>query len=145
MPPARPRSGALTSSRTRKASGVRASGVSAPRITRVVLYVKDIEAVARFYERHFGLCRVESDEAGWLELSGGEGCRIALHQAAVSQKSGAAIKIVFGVRDVAAFKAERARDGLKFGPIHSAHGVKFANAKDPAGNSISVSDRGVIP
>ncbi|MBX3378932.1 MAG: VOC family protein [Phycisphaeraceae bacterium] len=114
-----------------------------PPITRVVLYVKDIEAVARFYERHFRLRRIASDERGWLELSGGSGCTIALHQAARSQRSGAAIKIVFGIRNVASFKAKSAIAGLKFGPIHRANGIAFANAKDPAGNSISVSNRGV--
>jgi len=109
----------------------------------VLLYVKDIEKVARFYERHFHLTRIASNEPGWLELTSGTGCNIALHQAAVSQKSGAAIKIVFGVRDVAAFKAACAKTGLKFGSIHSANGIEFANAKDPAGNSISISNRGM--
>lgn len=120
-----------------------APAAPAPQISRVVLYVKDIEAVAQFYERHFRLSRIASDERGWLELSSGNGCSVALHQAAVSQKSGAAIKIVFGVKDVAAFKADRAMAGLKFGPIHRANGIEFANAKDPAGNSISISSRGL--
>lgn len=119
-----------------------ATAISPLPITRVVLYVKDIEKVARFYETHFGLRRGPDDEKGWLELSGG-GCAIALHQAALSQKSGAAMKLVFGVRDVEAFKAECARNGLKFGAVHRAHGVEFANAKDPNGNSISISNRGM--
>ncbi|MBC7772853.1 MAG: VOC family protein [Pyrinomonadaceae bacterium] len=112
-------------------------------IARLVVYVKNIEAVAAFYERYFGLRRLPGDEPGWLELSSGEGCTIALHQASVSQKSGAAMKIVFGVKDVAKFKAACARKGLKFGAIHHAEGFEFANAKDPAGNSISVSSRGL--
>lgn len=119
------------------------SAAPSPPITRVVLYVKNIEAVAQFYERHFRLRRGPADEAGWLELSGGAGCAIALHKAAVSQKSGAAIKIVFGVQDVAAFKERCAEHGLNFGPIHRAGGVEFANAKDPAGNSILISNRGL--
>ncbi|MCB9852525.1 MAG: VOC family protein [Phycisphaerales bacterium] len=114
-----------------------------PSVSRVLLYVKDIEKVAQFYERHFRLSRIESNERGWLELTSGSGCNIAIHQAAVSQKSGAAIKIVFGVKDVAAFKAECAKAGLKFGAIHRANGIEFANAKDPAGNSISISNRGM--
>ena len=36
------------------------------------------------------------------------GCAIALHQAVASQKRGSEIKLVFGVADVRAFKAERA-------------------------------------
>jgi hypothetical protein len=43
---------------------------------------------------------------GWLELAASSGgCTIALHKASVSQKSGAAMKIVFGVADVPSFKA----------------------------------------
>lgn len=116
---------------------------SSPQITRVILYVKDLEVVAQFYERHFGLCRSANDESGWMELAGDNGCGIALHKAAVSQKSGAAMKLVFGVKDVAKYRSRCARRGLKFGPIHRANGIEFANAKDPAGNSISISNRGV--
>jgi len=61
----------------------------------------------------------------------------------IYERSGAAIKIVFGVADVQKFKAERERDGLKFGPIHDAAGFQFANAKDPAGNPVQISSRGI--
>ena len=110
-------------------------------IASVVLYVKDIAKVAEFYTTHFGYVEEPGSLPGWLVLSAGEGCTISLHQAAKSQKSGAAMKIVFAVRDVERFIAQRARAGLKFGPIHQADGYVFSNAKDPAGNSISVSDR----
>jgi predicted enzyme related to lactoylglutathione lyase len=116
----------------------------APPIVRVILYVKDIPKVAGFYQRHFGMKPLPSRDEGWLELrSDLSGCNIALHQAASSQKSGAAIKIVFGVSDVRKFKKEREEDGLKFGPIHEAEDFEFANAKDPAGNSVQISSRGL--
>ena len=70
-------------------------------------------------------------------------CTIALHQARAAQKSGAAIKLVFGVADVAKFKREREFEGLKFGLIHTAANFEFANTKDPAGNSIQISSRGL--
>jgi hypothetical protein len=70
------------------------------------------------------------------------GCRIALHQAAKTQKSGSAVKLVFSVKDVEAFKKRAAGLGAKFGPIHVIPGShEFANGKDPAGNSISISTR----
>ena len=113
-------------------------------IARIILYVKDIPKVAHFYERHFGFKPIPSDEKGWLELAGEPGsCVIALHQAARSQKSGAAMKIVFAVKDVKKFKLEREAEGLKFGAIHDTGEFQFANAKDPAGNSISISSRGL--
>jgi predicted enzyme related to lactoylglutathione lyase len=115
-----------------------------PAIARVILYVKDIPKVAEFYQRHFGLKPLPSSEKGWLELaSEAGGCALALHQAASSQKSGVAIKIVFGVADVMKFKQEREADGLKFGPVHQPGDFEFANTTDPAGNSIQISSRGL--
>jgi hypothetical protein len=75
--------------------------------------------------------------------SGSGGCTIALHQAAATQRSGAAMKVVFGVADVRQFIKEREADGLKFGPVHTAGSFEFANARDPAGNPISISSRGL--
>jgi predicted enzyme related to lactoylglutathione lyase len=120
----------------------------APPLARIILYVKDIPTVAAFYQLHFGMTPIPlgpSDQpGGWLELaSPSGGCTIALHQAAKSQKSGAAIKLVFAVADVPAFKAAAAQHGLHFGPIHQPEGFQFANAKDPAGNAISISSRGL--
>jgi hypothetical protein len=51
------------------------------------------------------------------------------------------VKLVFQVKDVAAFVAEAGERGLKFGAIHEANGYSFANAKDPDKNSVSVSSR----
>jgi len=112
----------------------------------VILYVKDIQKVATFYEAFFGMKRMETEATGWLELtSPSGGCLVALHQASKTQKSGAAVKPVFGVRDVRGFAEAAALRGLKFDPVHVVRGLnyEFANAKDPAGNSISISSRGI--
>jgi predicted enzyme related to lactoylglutathione lyase len=117
------------------------SGLS---IARVILYVRDIPAVAAFYGRFFGMEPLPGGTDGWLELACPSGdCTIALHQAAKSQKSGAAMKLVFAVSDVQAFVRACKKKGLVFGVIHRTDGFAFANAKDPAGNSISVSSRGL--
>ncbi len=114
-------------------------------IVRVILYVKDIPKVADFYQRHFGMTPLPSQEKGWLEMmSSSGGCNIALHQASTAQKNGAAIKLVFGVVDIRKFKEEREREGLKFGAIHTGGNIQFANAKDPAGNSVQISSRGLV-
>jgi hypothetical protein len=36
------------------------------------------------------------------------------------------------------------RGGLKFGAVQEADGFEFANAKDPAGNSIPISSGGIV-
>jgi catechol 2,3-dioxygenase-like lactoylglutathione lyase family enzyme len=124
---------------------------ASPPIARIVLYVRDIPTVAAFYEKHFGFVPLTGAKAqpgskgDWLELaSPAGGCTLGLHQASKAQKSGAAMKIAFAVRDVRGFKAARERAGLKFGVVHKAEGFEFANAKDPAGNSISISSRGLV-
>src|SRR5579863_3436411 len=122
--------------------------VSSPPIVRVILYVRDIAKVAAFYQRFFGMHALPGATEGWLELaSPAGGCTIALHQAAVSQKSGSAMKLVFGVADVRGFKNAKEKQGLKFGVVHAVteegQSFEFANARDPAGNSISISSRGI--
>jgi hypothetical protein len=78
-------------------------------IARIILYVKDIPTVARFYQTHFGMTPLPSTEDGWQELTGEPGsCQIALHRASARQKGGAAVKIVFGIADVRGFVEERA-------------------------------------
>jgi predicted enzyme related to lactoylglutathione lyase len=112
-------------------------------ITRIILYVRDIQKVAAFYQKHFGLTPLAAAEDRWLEIGSPNGCSIALHQAAVSQKRGSEIKIVFGTKDVRKFRAEREAAGLKFGVVHKSRDHEFSNAKDPAGNAIQVSSRGI--
>lgn len=69
-----------------------------------------------------------------------------IHPAGKAQKMGQSlVKMVFDVEDVAAFCARCAGEGLEFGPLHQADGYVFANAKDPCGNSISVSSRAFRP
>jgi|SRR5208282_1431879 len=119
-------------------------GVNSPQIARVILYVRDVAKVAAFYERFFDMRRLPGATDGWVELaSEPPGCTIALHKASVAQKSGAAIKIVFAVVDVKGFKRAKEQQGLKFGVVHEVDGFEFSNAKDPAGNSISISSRGL--
>lgn len=116
--------------------------MTAPLISRVILYVRDIPKVAAFYQSHFGFEPVPTKEKGWLELcSPAGGSSIALHQASKGQKRGSEIKVVFWVEDVRKFRAEQEAKGLRFGVVHDTGKFQFSNAKDPAGNSISISSR----
>ena len=113
-------------------------------ISRIILFVRDIPAVASFYQRHFGLKPIDSAEDGWLELSAG-GCNLALHRATTTsrERGRSPAKIVFAVADVHGAKAAFAKDGLKFGKVHEVNGFDFANATDPEGNPIQISSRGL--
>ena len=111
---------------------------------RILLYVHDMETVAEFYARHFGfrIHRTAGDRIVELESPGGTGANIMLHPLGRGRKGGqTVVKLVFDVPDVDAFCARAAAQGLAFGGIHKGDGYAFANAKDPAGNSVSVSSR----
>ena len=112
-------------------------------LNRLVIYAKNVEETALFYETHFGYVahNEPGDRITELVCQKG-GVNIMLHQAAKGQKSGQSlIKLVFDEENVAAFCASCAQNGLEFGPIHQADGYEFANAKDPCQNSVSVSSR----
>jgi predicted enzyme related to lactoylglutathione lyase len=112
-------------------------------ITRIILYVKNVEKAAAFYQRVFELKIVGTPEKGWIELGAG-GCNLALHQAAkTADFRRAAAKISFGVKDVAATKALLESRGLKLGPIHVTPNSTFCNGKDSEGNLLSIGNRGV--
>ncbi|MGV2975333.1 VOC family protein [Roseibium alexandrii] len=111
-------------------------------LNRLTLYVRDVEAVAEFYCRHFGYTARPAD-GGLIELhSLDEGCQLLLHPLAKGRKAGQTlVKLVFQVEDVVSEKSVLAKKGLEFGPIHQGNGYQFANTKDPAGNAVSISNR----
>lgn len=113
---------------------------------RIIIYTKRIEDVANFYSKHFGfdILRIEGDRIVELVAEEGGG-NILLHPMPASRKDGqTVVKLVFDVEDVESFCRDAEKRGLKFGTIHHAQGYSFANAKDPANNSISVSSRAFV-
>ncbi|MEL6681969.1 MAG: VOC family protein [Pseudomonadota bacterium] len=116
--------------------------MSAP-LGRIIIYTKKLDEVAEFYSKHFGfeILRLEGDRI--VELVAPEaGSNILLHPMSPGRKDGQTlVKLVFDVEDVEEFCRISEGRGLRFGSIHRADGYCFANAKDPAKNSISVSSR----
>jgi predicted enzyme related to lactoylglutathione lyase len=113
---------------------------------RLVIYTKRIDAVSAFYGRHFGDTerRLEGDRIVEL-VPPGTGMTLMLHPMSDTRKEGQTlVKLVFDVPDVPAFCAAAKAQGLEFGSIHQADGYCFANAKDPAKNSIQVSSRAFV-
>jgi len=116
-------------------------------ISRIILFVRDLPRVADFYQKHFGFAPIPTTEKGWLELAtAAGGCTLALHQAAAAAREGgqSQVKIVFGVADVHSAKEELAAQGLRFGKVYEVDGFAFANARDPEGNRIQISSRGIM-
>ena len=114
-----------------------------PPLARLTLYTRRMDEVAAFYTRHFGYTALAAPGDRIVELRPpGTGVTLNLHPMAKGQKAGQVlVKLVFETDDVAAFVARAAREGLVFGKPFRAGGYMFANAKVPAGNSISVTSR----
>lgn len=114
-----------------------------PSLSRILLYVKDVRTTCAFYTRHFDFeCKLQPDDRIAELISPHGGAILMVHQAAKSVKTGqVTVKLVFDIEDIEAFKARCAKQGLTFGSSHRADGYSFANAKDPDGNSISITSR----
>jgi predicted enzyme related to lactoylglutathione lyase len=113
---------------------------------RIVIYTKRTEEMVEFYRTHFGfdVLRLEGDRI--IELvSQGAGANILLYPMSAGRKEEQTlVKLVFDVEDVERFCHKAKERGLLFGSIHHADGYCFANAKDPAKNSVSVSSRAFV-
>ena len=114
-----------------------------PPLTSITIYTRRIPEMVEFYSRHFGYGAFQRPGDRIVELRPpSAGAVIRLHPAAKSQKMGQSlVKLNFDVDDVAAFARAAKKRGLEFGPLHDGMGYVFANAKDPSGNSISISGR----
>ena len=105
---------------------------------RVILFVKDVEGVAAFYEGKLGL-KVIGRENGFVDLDAGA-VRLALHSAGAANPG--RTKLCFYVDDVSAARAELVKRGVKMGkdPGGGA-GLKLCDGKDAEGNAFQLSNR----
>ena len=112
-------------------------------LSTILIYAKNMQATADFYQTYFGFKSTGEVVEGLIELIAPQGgANILIHQAAKSVKLGqVGVKLMFDVKDVDAFKKIAKRKGLKFGSTHIANGYAFANTKDPDKNSVSISSR----
>jgi predicted enzyme related to lactoylglutathione lyase len=118
-----------------------------PPITRIIIYTKHVDEMVNFYCQHFGFtCAIKEDDR-IIELRPARGGAILmLHPTGKGRKMGQTlIKLVFDIEDVETAIKTAAANGLIFGPIHKADGYSFANAKDPSGNSVTLSSRAFAP
>ncbi|MEO7108027.1 MAG: VOC family protein, partial [Rhodoferax sp.] len=107
-----------------------------PTLNVIVLYAKDMQKTAQFYQQYFGFVSTGQVVEGLIDLkSPYGGASLLIHQAAKSVKLGqAGVKLMFDVEDIDGFKKKSAALGLEFGSTHVANGYSFANAKDPDKN-----------
>lgn len=114
-----------------------------PSIHQILIYTKKIQAMIDFYTRFFGYEARQHEGDRIVELRPrSSGLTLLLHPAAKGQRDGQSlVKLNFDVEDVKGYCRQMEERGLVFGPVHSGDGYRFANAKDPSNNTISVSSR----
>jgi len=126
-------------------------------ISRVILFVRDVETSAAFYRDVFGLEPLDRPaEPGWIELDAGA-CTLALHRKRSPRKppSGSgrtpepvlnsSPKIVFAAADVPATRTILLQRGvpyaLRLGKIVGSGPLQFCDGADPDGNPFQISSR----
>lgn len=114
-------------------------------LSRIILYVQDVERLAAFYTDIFGFERTEAIAGDWAVLAAG-GCELALLRAGPAYRvpdparAGETnnAKLVFGM-DQAAFDKTRATLialGVVMGDVKSYPGLtgELSDGRDPEGN-----------
>ncbi|MCA9247956.1 MAG: VOC family protein [Planctomycetales bacterium] len=112
-------------------------------ITRIAIYAKDMEKTLLFYQKFFGFKVIANESDQLIELQNpGGGSGLVILPASKGHRAGqSCVKIVFDVKDVAAFRSAKLKQGLKFGAIHECDGYQYCNARDPGQNPIQISSR----
>jgi predicted enzyme related to lactoylglutathione lyase len=112
---------------------------------RVIIFVFDVQACARFYVDAFDFKRIESEDPdGWQELDTG-GCRLAFHKArGVSGPTGSEDhphKVTFFTDDIASARERAASCGAVMGPIKPFGALTFCDGCDVEGHVFQLSNR----
>ena len=113
-------------------------------LTRIILYVQDVDRLASFYRDAFGLAIVEEIKGEWAVLQAGA-CELALHRVgrpyrvpdASSWKVESNAKLVLTVdRDLEDLRAELVAKGVPMRQIKAYPGLTgpLCDGEDPEGN-----------
>jgi len=119
--------------------------------TRIILYVQDVDRLARFYRDAFGLQVVEEIKGEWVVLRAGA-CELALHRVgkpyrvadASSWKAESNAKLVLSVdRGLTKLRAELVAKGIPMREIKSYPGLTgpLCDGEDPEGNVFQLAQR----
>ena len=106
-------------------------------LTYAIKYVGNMDAAVSFHQQQLGL-RLRFQSPDWSEFDTGS-TTLALHSANREHPAGS-VELGFTVTDIAAFHAERSRQGVQFtSPPTELHGQRIAKFRDTDGAECSVS------
>jgi catechol-2,3-dioxygenase len=115
-----------------------------PSLTRIILYVQDVERLAHFYRDVLGLPAIQEIKGEWVVFRAGA-CELALHRVGrkyrvedtATWKVETNAKLVLTVtREIAGMRAELISKGVPMGEIKSYPGFPgpLCDGTDPEGN-----------
>jgi len=107
-------------------------------IRRVIMFTRQIDAMASFYRDVMGLTQV-ADEPGWKDFAAG-GCNLALHRGS-SEVGRRPPKLVFYASNVAGARDALMKRGVRLGKVKSGAGRDLCEGRDPDGNPFQISNR----
>jgi predicted enzyme related to lactoylglutathione lyase len=116
-------------------------------LTRILLYVQDVDRLATFYRDVFDLATVEAIPGEWAVLAAGS-CELALHRVGPAYRRPGAMtesnaKLVFAVdRDLTELRAELIARGVAMREIKSFPPLTGAlcDGTDPEGNVFQLAE-----
>ncbi|WP_420643416.1 VOC family protein [Candidatus Leptofilum sp.] len=113
-------------------------------LIEIIVYVADMDAQVQFYRDVFELAVMYPAELDsyadqyWVTLDAG-GVILALHGGGQGRLGADTPKIVFGVDNIHAARAELVRKGVSVDEVRSAApGVWVCDGRDPEGNPFSI-------
>lgn len=118
------------------------------RMSRVILYVRDMTRLREFYETHFGFRVTEEIPGQWAVLSAGQ-VELALHRAGASFRTAQPVavqsnaKLVFTIGSgLPELRDSLERSGVPMGAIKRYRGFPYAlcDGRDPEGNVFQLSE-----
>lgn len=111
-------------------------------LSRVIVFVKDMQKCAAFYRDVLGLPPHGFADATWMSFEAG-GCFISLHKgAAGAGRKPKQIQLVFKVTDVAAAREQLVAKGVAMDNVIVPDDTfSFCNGRDPEGNWFQISSR----
>jgi hypothetical protein len=110
------------------------------RNNRIILFSKNVPALARFYQEVFGLKPKGIPDTSWTELSAG-GVSLALHKGAPAPPSRGLPKVVFSCSDVAKTRQSLAKKGVSLDKLRIFGELQLCDGRDLEGNVFQLSNR----
>jgi predicted enzyme related to lactoylglutathione lyase len=108
-------------------------------LRRIIVFSKDVPALAKWYSTVFGM-EIREQDPKWADLDGG-GCSLGLHGGGSKRTEDCGHKIVFAAKDVTKAREVVVKRGADFGPVKKFGDLHLCDGKDPEGNILQLSNR----